>query len=260
MQRVVMRWIAAASVPFAVATAHAGAVIESTTHDVRTGKPVDTTTFSAQGTSLRIERRSAIDPADRSLVLYAGDKLYVVDDTTKAYRVMDRSSRGTLEAARAAEAERIGADDAKPAAKRAAKRTVARPTPKLVDAGRTQKVGEWSCRTWNATVQGRVVAEYCVVPVASLAGAQDLGTALRSFSAFWKQVAADYPGLQDVGALARTFDRTHGVPVQTKTFAGGKPQEVATATAIRPVQLGAAIFQVPAGYEQQSMVREADSR
>jgi hypothetical protein len=260
MRRMSMRWIAAASVPFAVGTAYAGAVVESTTQDVRSGKPVDTTVISAQGRSLRIERRSAVDPADRSLVLYVNDRLYVIDDATKAYRVMDRGSAATLDAARKAEAERIGADDAKPSSARAAKRTVAKPATKLVDAGRTQTVGEWACRTWNATVQGRVVAEYCVVPVAKLAGAQDLGVALQSFATFWQQVAADYPGLQDTGALARAFERTKGVPVQTKTFAAGKPQEIGKVTSIRSVQLGAAIFQVPAGYEQQNMVREAEGR
>lgn len=260
MQRSFIVSIAAASVPFAFATAQAGAVLESSTQDVRTKKPVDTQTVSVQGRDIRFERRSAIDPTDRMLVIYAGEKLYVVDDRTKAYRVMDRTSRTTLDAARAAEAERIGADATKPSAARAARRTVARPAPKLTDTGRSRKVGEWNCRVWTATVQGRPSQEYCVVPVAKLEGGAELGAALTGFAAFWKQVAADYPGLQDTGALVRTFERTKGIPVETKTYAIGKVQEITTVKTARPVALGAAMFQVPAGYEQQSMVREAEGR
>lgn len=259
MRRTYMWSIAAAFVPFAFGTAHAGAVIDGATRDVRTGKPVETIAISAQGRNLRIERRSAIDPTDRSLVLYAGEKLYVIDDRTKAYRVMDRSSRQTLDAARTAEAERIGADDVKPSSARAARRTVARPAAKLSDTGRSRKVGDWNCRVWSASVQGRTTAEYCVVPTTKLTTAPDIGSALQSFTVFWKQVAADYPGLQDVAVLARTFERTKGIAVETKTFAAGKPQEINTVSAVRPVQLGAAIFQVPAGYEQQNMVREAQA-
>jgi hypothetical protein len=255
-----MRHVVLICATLALGTAQAGTVLESTTKDVRTGKPVDSTVVSAQGTNLRIERRSAIEPADRSLVIFAADKLYVVDDRTKAYRVMDRTALQAIEAARAAEAERIGADAAKKSAQRAAQKTVARPQPKFADTGRTATVGEWSCRTWTETVQGRKVAEHCVVPVAKLAGAQDLAAALKSFSAFWKQVAADYPGLQDSGGrLAQAFERMKGVPVQTKTFAAGKPQEIATLTAVRTDPLGAALFQVPQGYEQQNMVREAQA-
>jgi hypothetical protein len=244
----------------ALGTAQAGTVLESTTKDVRTGKPVDTTIVSAQGPNLRIERRSAIDPSDRSLVIYAADKLYVVDDRTKAYRVMDRTAIQTIEAARAAEAERIGADEAKKSAQRAARKTVARPPSKFSDTGRTAKVGDWSCRTWTETVQGRRVAEHCVVPLAKLEGAKDMTAALKSFSAFWKQVAADYPGLQDSGGrLAQAFEKMKGVPVETKTFAGGKPQEITTITRVRADALGAGLFQVPQGYEQQNMVREAQA-
>ena len=244
----------------ALGTAEAGTVLESTTVDVRSGKPVDTTIVAAQGTSLRLERRSAIDPADRSLVIYAGDKLYVIDDRTRAYRVMDRTTLQTIEAARAAEAERIGADEAKKSAQRAARRTVARPQSKLADTGRTERVGQWSCRTWKETLQGRTVAEHCVVPVAKLQGGQDLAGALKSFSAFWRTVAAEYPGLQDTGGrLALAYEKMKGVPVRTKTFLGGQPQEVVTITAVRADTLGAAMFQVPAGYEQQTMVREAQA-
>jgi hypothetical protein len=244
----------------ALGTAQAGTVLESTTTDVRSGKPVDTTIVSAQGNNLRLERRSAIDPADRSLVIFAGDKLYVIDDRTKAYRVMDRTALQTIEAARAAEAERIGAADAKKSAQQAAKKTVARPQSKLVDTGRSDKVGDWSCRTWNETVQGRVLAEHCVVPLAKLEGGDDLAAALKSFSTFWRTVASDYPGLQDTGGrLALAYEKMKGVPVRTKTFVAGKPHEVATITAVRADQLGAAMFQVPQGYEQQNMVREAQA-
>jgi hypothetical protein len=242
----------------ALGTAEAGTVLESTTTDVRSGKPVDTTIVSAQGANLRLERRSAIDPADRSLVIFAGDKLYVIDDRTKAYRVMDRTSLQTIEAARAVEAERIGAADARKSAQRAAKKTVARPQPKIADTGRTDTVGDWTCRTWSESVQGRLVAQHCVVPLAKLQGGQDLAAALKSFSAFWRTVASDYPGLQDTGGrLALAYEKMKGVPVRTKTFVGGKPQEIATITAVRADPLGAAMFQVPQGYEQQNMVREA---
>jgi hypothetical protein len=255
-----MRHVVVLCATLALGTAQAGTVLESTTKDVRTGKPVDTTVVSAQGKNLRIERRSAIDPADRSVVIYAGDRLYVVDDRAKAYRVMDSTTAQTIEAARAAEAERIGADRAKKSAQAAAKKTVARPEPKLVDTGRTATVGAWSCRTWSETVQGRKVAEHCVVPLAKLPGSQDLNSALKSFSEFWKQVAAEYPGLQDSGGrLAQAFERMKGVPVQTTTFAAGKPQEIVTVTAVRTDPLGAALFKVPQGYEQQNMVREAQA-
>jgi hypothetical protein len=244
----------------ALGTSQAGTVLESTTVDVRSGKPVDTTIVSAQGANLRLERRSAIDPADRSLVIFADEKLYVIDDRARAYRVMDRTSLLAIEAARAAEAERIGAADAQQSARRAARRTVARPQPKLADTGRTDTVGEWTCRTWHESVQGRLVAQHCVVPLAKLEGGQDLAAALKSFSAFWRTVASDYPGLQDTGGrLALAYEQMKGVPVRTKTYVGGKPQEIATITTARADALGAAMFQVPPGYEQQNMVREAQA-
>ncbi len=238
----------------------AGTVVESTTTDVRTGKPVETRAVSAQGPNLRLERRSALDASDRSLLLYAGERLYVVDDRTRAFRVMDRTSLQAVEAARAAEAERIGADRARRQARRAAARTVAAPLPTLVDTGRTAHVGPWTCRTWNEVVKGRTVAEHCVASLAALGGT-DLGPALKSFSAFWRQVAADYPGLRDTGgALAETYARTRGLPVQTRTFVGGRPQEITVVTRVRQEPLGNAMFQVPAGYEQQNMMREANAR
>lgn len=239
--------------------AQAGTVIESTTTDVRTKKPIDTTVISAQGQNLRLERRSALDPTDRALAIFANDRLYVIDDRAKAYRVMDRSAIETIEAARKAEAAKLGASDA-PQGKRTQARTATRPTPKFTNTGKVQKVGEWSCRVWNATVQGRLVAQHCIVPVAKLGAAQDLGGALKSFSTFWREVASDYPGLQDTGGrLVDAFDRMKGVPVQTKIYYAGKPREIVTVKSVRQAPLGAPMFQVPQGYEQQNMVREAQA-
>jgi hypothetical protein len=105
-----------------------------------------------------------------------------------------------------------------------------------------------------------VVAEHCVVPAAKLPGGAELAATLKSFASFWRQVAAQYPGLQDTGGtLAQAFERMKGVPVQSRTFVGGKPQEITTLKTVRPEPLGAAIFQVPQGYEQQNMVREAQA-
>lgn len=242
--------------------ARAGTVIETTTTDVRTKKPIESTVISAQAKNVRLERRSALDPSDRALAIYANDRLYVIDDRAKAYRVMDRSAIETIEAARKAEAAKIGADAPAQGKRAAAKAsTAARPAPKLVDTGRTQKVGEWSCRVWNATVQGRLVAQHCIVPVAKLGGGRDLATALQAFSRFWSDVAADYPGLQDSGGrLAQAYTRTKGVPVQTKTFYGGQPREIVAVKSVRQEPLGAPMFTVPQGYEQQNMVREAKAQ
>lgn len=242
--------------------ARAGTVIETVTTDIRTKKPVESTVITAQGKNVRLERRSALDPTDRALAIFAGDRLYVVDDRAKAYRVMDRTAIETIEAARRAEAEKIGADEAPQGKRAAAKaRTAVRAQPKLADTGRTEKVGQWSCRVWNATQQGRLVAQHCVVPVAKLGGTEDLGSALKAFSTFWREVAAEYPGLQDTGGrLVQAFERTKGIPVQTKTYYGGKPREIVAVKAVRQDQLGAAMFQVPQGYEQQNMVREANAQ
>lgn len=251
--------IVAGVLGLAFGAARAGTVIETETTDSRTGKAIERTVVSAEGENLRLERQSAFDPTDRALAIYAGGRLYVVDERTKAYRVMDRTAIESIEAARAADAAQMGADD--PAAARGrtgAKRAEARPEPKLVDTGRSEKAGQWSCRVWNATVRGRVVAQHCVVPVAKLGGAADLTGALRSFSRFWREVAADYPGLQDTGGrLAQSFERTKGLPVRTKIFHGGKPREVVAVRSVRQQALGAQAFQVPAGYERQNMVREA---
>lgn len=243
----------------AMGAAHAGTVLESTTTDVRTQKPVETTRIVAQDGGLRIERRSALDPSDRSVVIYAADKLYVVDDRAKAYRVMDRAAMQSVAAARRAEAGKIGADEMTKSGATAARRSAARPKSKLVDTGRSEQAGGYACRVWTESIKGVVVARHCVVPVAKLDGAPDLGASLKSFTAFWKQVGADYPGLQDTARLAQAYDRMKGVPIRTQTFLGGKPQEIVAITTVRPEKVGAAMFQVPQGYEQQNMVREAQA-
>lgn len=253
--------IVAGLLALTLGAARAGTVIETETTDSRTGKAIERTVVSAEGTNVRLERRSALDPTDTALAIYSNDRLYVVDQGGKSYRVMDRSAVETIEAARAADAAKIGADAKGKAAAAAKRRAAARPEPKLVDTGRTEKVGQWSCRVWNATLRGRVVAQHCVVPVAKLGAAKDLDAALRSFSAFWHDVAADYPGLQDTGGrLVQAFDRMKGVPVRTKTFLGGKVREVATVKSVRQATLGAQAFTVPAGYERQNMVREANAQ
>lgn len=240
------------------AAAFAGTVIEGTTTDVRTKKPIDSTRLAVQDGKIRFERASAVDPEDRSVVLFADQRLYVVDDRQKAYRVMDRAAVEQIEAARAADLAEAGGGAQKTAAAKKPRRPIA-PEPKLADTGRTKKVGAHTCRVWNATLQGRTVAQHCVVPAAKLGGGPDLAPTLKAFAGFWNEVAAEYPGLAESGRLARTFQKADGVPVETTTYAGGKPQETARVTAVRTENVAPAQFAVPKGYERMNMVREAEA-
>jgi hypothetical protein len=127
----------------------------------------------------------------------------------------------------------------------------------LTDAGRSEHVGSYNCKVWQATRDGRPMSEYCVAPTNSLAGGNELVAATHKAATTVNDVMSGAPSMAR-GALApiyKLYGKMDGFPVSIKHVMGGQSREESTVASIESKSLAADQFAIPKGYTEAALGR-----
>jgi hypothetical protein len=204
-----------------------------------------------------------------SVTIFRDDTLYVLDPKKKTVRTMTKAdidrmagkmASGMSDAQRQLQAElaKLPPDQRARAEQMMQQHPMpgtgnAKPRVTTVqDTGESESAKGTHCRVWNVLRDDVLIAQHCVVPYASLAGADELRTTVARLSAMTEKLTQS---VRQMGAASGNefsgADRINGVPVLTRTFTNGQPDGTESivsewATRSNPPSL----FDVPGDYKQ----------
>ena len=125
-------------------------------------------------------------------------------------------------------------------------------------AGGGKTVGSWRCDNYTKTVGNQKEEDVCIAPIAAAGLTAADFTVMDKFAAFMAPVTSspmmrqrtDYMDWNEMNK-AIGFQ---GIPLDTITYAGGKPTLQETVQKIEHVNNPAAIFELPAGLTKRDMM------
>ena len=119
------------------------------------------------------------------------------------------------------------------------------------DSGRSEHVGAYTCKIWQAVRDGKPITEYCVVPKGSLAGGDELATATHNASLIAAEVASAAPQMaRAVSPVFKMYGQLDGFPVLTRHLSGGEAREETIVTGIEKKSLPADRFTIPKDFTE----------
>ncbi|WP_116807080.1 DUF4412 domain-containing protein [Steroidobacter cummioxidans] len=245
---------------FLALTAHAGTKMETVSRDLSGGRSTTVNTW-AQGGMMRVETQ-----ANESTVLFKDDTIYAISHKDKSYVAMDRASMKrmaeqlnpalqmlqermkTMTPEQRAQMEKMlgtripGAQEAPTEIKR---------------TSRNDKINGYSCTYVEVREAGVLTDELCVVPANALKGSAELMNSAQKMSALLQDMMAgmDAPWMkQMVQKQLQNFEALGGIPVVSRHFVDGKPQNETSLSNISSQTLAASLFEIPAGYTKKDMM------
>ena len=121
----------------------------------------------------------------------------------------------------------------------------------LTDAGRSEHVGAYSCQIWQASRDGKPIAEYCVAPKGSLAGGDELIAAAHKASMVAVDVSSASPQMaRMMSPVYALYGKMDGFPVLTRHIYGGAAHDETFVTGIEKKSLPADQFAIPKGFTE----------
>lgn len=246
--------------------AHAGLYVGRVVRDITSGAERPGIDLYLQGGMARVEDLRGKRP---SVTIFRDDTLYVLDPKKKTVRAMTRAdidrmaaemASGMSDAQRQMQAElaKLPPDQRATAEKMLQRQPVpgtGKTKARIItveDTGRSESVQGKSCRVWNVLRDDLLIAQHCVVPYASLAGAEELRTAVARISALTEKLMQSVRRMNAAsGNEFSGVDRINGVPVLTRTYTDGQPDGTESivnewATRVNP----ASLFEVPGDYRR----------
>jgi hypothetical protein len=238
------------------ASAYAGTYLESTRISLQNPKtPPQVARLWVDGKRMRTQTE-----ANGRYLIFKEDALYAVDPANKSYMVMDRAALAQL-SGRVAEARtqlqsRLATLPPEQRAKieklmgSAAGGEAPPPLAQSVQqTSRTDSAAGISCTVWEVSEANVKVRELCVAP--AVPGVADLMAIMKTFVASIKQVTSSFGSIASNDLFS--FPAIDGVPLITRTFAGGVATEESKLTSIRSESIPASTFEVPADYTSRAM-------
>lgn len=244
------------------ASAHGGTYLETSRISLQNPKtPPPVAKLWVEGKRLRTQA-----DADGRYAIFKEDALYVVDPAKKSYTVMDRAALAQLSERMAGlRAQLQSRLAALPPDQRAQIEKMMGPAaggaaPAIAQSvqqtSRTDSAAGISCTVWEVTEANVKVRELCVAPAASVPGGADLMAMMKTFVASIKQVMGSFGSMAGNDLLSQTwsnFTAIDGLPLITRTFAGGVATEESKLTSIRTESIPASTFEVPADYTSRAL-------
>ncbi len=127
---------------------------------------------------------------------------------------------------------------------------------KLNDLGRGDHVGTFACEMWQATRDGKPVAEYCVMPKGGFAGGEELIVATHNAAAIAAEMAAVSPQMSlAISPIYNLYGKMDGFPVLTRHISEGGTNHESVVTSIEKKSLPATQFEIPKGYSEVAMIK-----
>ena len=244
-----------------VATAHAGTKLETVTRDLAGGRTATIDTW-AQGGMMRVDAQ-----ANGSTMIFKDETIYALSHKDKSYIVMDRASMKRM------------ADQLNPALQMLQERmktmtpeqraqmekmlgtkipgTEAQPQPEIKRTSRNDKINGYSCTYVEVREGGVLTDEVCVAPANALKGSAELIGSARKMQALVNDMmnSMDAPWLKQMAQKQiQNFEALGGIPVVSRHFVDGKPQNETSLASISTETVAASQFEIPAGYTRRDMM------
>lgn len=245
-----------------ITAAHAGTKLETVSRDLAGGRTSTVNTW-AQAGMMRVDASQS----NESSMIFKDDTIYVISHKDKSYVAMDRASMKRM------------AEQLNPALQMLQERMKtmtpeqraqmekmlgtkipggeAQPQPEIKRTSRNDKISGYSC-TYVEVREGSVLTdELCVVPANSLKGSAELMASAKKMSALVNDMMAsmDAPWLKQMAQKQiQNFEALGGIPVVSRHFVDGKPQNETSLTNISAETVAAAQFEIPAGYTKKDMM------
>lgn len=253
-------------------SARAGVVIEMSERGSRGPQASVLQKLYVQNGNARIE---SLDSSGRlaGLMFFKNDSLIMVEQSEKAYYVIDRPAIAQIaksmnasmnqmqaELSRLPPEQRammeqmmgkMGGGSAMPAPAKAAA------APQFRNTGQGSKVAGQSCTIWEMSESGSVAQQLCVVPMKSVPGHRELMTVMERMSKLMLEFRKAMPQMPVASSGLETTSDVNGFPVLMKDYQGGRP----TGREVELVKwaeqnIPASLFEIPAGYRQRDLVKE----
>jgi hypothetical protein len=255
-----LKRIAGCALLLTAGAVHAGTVLELVNRDLTNNKESPARTYVQDG-RMRIEMGGPQD----SFAIFRDETIYTFDPRRKTYVAMDRATikrladqvnpalkmleeqMANMSPEQRAQMERL-LGTKMPGAKQ--------PVEEIRKTSRSGTFAGHACTYSEILQDGVLQTEVCVVPAAKLSGSRELYDVATKMSGLLQEMAnsIDLPMLKQMAnRQMENFEKLDGVPVQTRSFEGGRPVNEATVTAIRNEALAASLFEIPAGYKKQEL-------
>lgn len=244
-----------------VTAAHAGTKLETVSRDLAGGRTSNISTW-AQGGMMRVDAQS-----NQSSMLFKDDTIYVISHKDKNYVIMDRASMKRM------------AEQLNPALQMLQERMKtmtpeqraqmekmlgtkipsgeAQPQPEIKRTSRNDKIGGHSCTYVEVREASVLTDELCVVPANALKGSAELMNSAKKMQVLVNDMMAsmDAPWLKQMAQKQmQNFEALGGIPVVSRHFVDGKPQNETSLTSISAETVAASLFEIPAGYTKKDMM------
>jgi hypothetical protein len=250
----------------AAVDAHAGIFVETVRHDRVSGAVQSDDKMFVQNGLARMEGSKGGE-----YTIFKEDGVYHVNATDRSYRVMDKAAMDQMAAKMNDATARMKAQMANmPPERRAMMEKMMsqmngqgggggmkKPVYDAVDTGKSESSNGRSCRIWNVTRNGELKEQYCVVPKGSMPGMEEFLVFARKMSGFMEQMSGP---MHNVGSgfmqqQIAVLEKINGVPIITRHFSGGKPDNEETVVKTwESRSLPASTFDVPAGYTRKDFM------
>jgi hypothetical protein len=256
-----MSWRTGLAVTLAVCitgagTAHAGVVIHTSGKDLKSGRDADHQIYYVQNTLVRIESGDEHGQT-RQITLFRDNALWELQPAQHTYTKMDKAAMqqanqqmeqqlAGMPPEQRARIEKMmgGANGKAPGGQSAQEGT-------WTDTGKTETVGKYTCHVWEIRFNGKLEAQYCVVPTSTLPGGDELFNAMREVGKTVRDLMSALPRAAAAGSRElAAFDRLQGYPVLVRHFSGETPTREDVLQSVERQSIPASQFEIPQGYTE----------
>jgi hypothetical protein len=252
-----------ATLTFGLATAaQSGTTLETVNRNLADGGTTTINTWAQDG-MLRVETK----PSEGTMI-FRDDTLFSINHKEKSYIAMDRASMKRMadQLSPALNAIQEQMKNMTPEQRAQMEKMMGgrmpagmggpEKTQEIKRTSRSEKIGGYSCTYVEVLEDGVMTDEICVAPGQSLKGSDELIVAAKKMADLMKEMMANMnaPWLrQMVDKQTANFEKLGGIPVLSRHFEDGKPNNETTMTAIRSESLAASMFEIPAGYTKKDL-------
>jgi hypothetical protein len=253
----------------------AGVVFEIETTDHTESPPqIQTVRMSGQGHNLKMDITSD-KPEDQGEMIYRGDRgeMVMISHAEKSYFVMDREAVSAM-ASQMSQAMRQMEEALKnvPESQRAQIEQMMKQRMPSAAQGQQQpselrKTGEkgtragYPCVRYEVWREGQKIRELWVTNWSNLEGGEEVAEVFQQMAGFFEEMMESLSqatgGLGGSAAIGENIfehmSKLGGLPVVTRDFENGALESESTLRSSKRQALESGVFEVPAGYRQQSM-------
>lgn len=242
--------------------AWSGVVIEMTVSGEGSDGEAAVDKIYAQGEMLRMDPHPKSGDDDMS-VIFRDNALWFVDHKEKTCKTIDEEGMEQLTAEIGAAMKQMEAQMAQmpPEQREMMMKMMKEKMPALmggespprrIDAGATEKVGDYSCKVHTLYVGDEKAWEVCAATEGLPGGTAEAMKAFEAMSRFaedLREIAASGPFAGMLKTPMLDMDQVDGFPVRVRSFDNGEISSETTLKSVTSEKLEASVFATPEGYK-----------